>query len=121
MFARTAKVLTLERQHAVRAQVRQTLSKIQEPDRLNAALRCRRPVLMRRWQLDPANGKPVCAWEVDSPDLSAEPCIGPNRPMRERQLLCIAVLPRRAAVAGALRPTSSYSVFWPPSAYSFRR
>ena len=68
MFARTAKVLILERQHAVRAEVRRTFS-TQEPDRLNAPLRRRRPVLVRRWQLDPVSGKPICAWEVQSPDL----------------------------------------------------
>jgi hypothetical protein len=102
MFARTAKVQTLERQRAVRAQVRQTFSKIQEPDRLNAPLQRRRPVLVRRWQLDPVSGKPVCAWEVESPDLPRD--LGIDWPMQEPQLLCIGVLPRRAAAAGAFRP-----------------
>ena len=109
MFARTAKVQTLERQNAVRAQVRQTFTKIQEPDRLSAALRRHRPVLMRRWQLDSVSGKPVCAWEVESPDqppdLAPDLGIDPTWPMQEPQLLCIAVLHCRAAAAGAFRPT----------------
>ena len=93
MFARTAKVLTLERQRAVRAQVRQTFSKVQDLDRLNAPRR--RPILIRRWQLDPVSGKPVCAWEVESPDLPRGLGITPIRSMPEPQLLCIAVLPRQ--------------------------
>jgi hypothetical protein len=80
MFARTAKVQTLERQNAVRAQVRQTFTKIQEPDRLSAALRRRRPVLMRRWQLDSVSGKPVCAWEVESPDQPPDLAPDPTSP-----------------------------------------
>ena len=48
MFARTAKILTVERQRTVRAQVRQTFSKVQDPDRLNAPRR--RPILIRRWR-----------------------------------------------------------------------
>jgi hypothetical protein len=100
MFARSAKVLTLERRHAARAQGRQTVSKIVQPDRVNAALRHRRPVLVRRWHLDPASGKPACAWEVEGPDPAGDPGIEPTSP----QLLCIAVLPRLAAAAGAFRP-----------------
>jgi hypothetical protein len=101
MFARTAKVLTLERQHAVRAQGGQTLSKIQVPDHLNAPLRRRRPVLVRHWQRDPVSGKPACAWEVESPDPRPDPSIDQAKP----QLLCIAVLPCRAPAADAFRPT----------------
>ena len=102
MFARTAKVLTLERQRAVRAQVRQTFSKVQDLHRLNAPRR--RPILIRRWQLDPVSGKPVCAWEVESPDL---PRSGhhPNQVDAGAALLCIVVLPRQAAAASAFRPT----------------
>jgi hypothetical protein len=96
MFARIAKVLTPERPHAVQVQSRQTFSKIQEPDGLNAPLRRRRPVLVRRWHLDSVSGKPVCAWEVEGPDLPRDLGIGPFRPMQEPQLLCVAVLPRRA-------------------------
>lgn len=92
MFARIAKVLTLERPHAVRVQGRQTFSKIQELDRLNALPRRRRPVLVRRWHLDSVSGKPVCAWEVEGPDLPPDLGIGP---IQESQLLSIAVLPRR--------------------------
>jgi hypothetical protein len=105
MFARTAKVLTLERQHAVRAQGGQTLSKIQGPDRLNAPLRRRRPVLMRHWQLDPVSGKPVSAWKAESPDLQPDPSIDQTWPMQEPQVLCIAVLLPGAAAARAFRPT----------------
>ena len=93
MFARTAKILTVERQRTVRAQVRQTFSKVQDLDRLNAPRR--RPILIRRWQLDPVSGKPVCAWEVESPDLPRGLGITPIRSMPEPQLLCIAVLPRQ--------------------------
>ena len=103
MFARTAKVLTVERQRAVRVQVRQTFSKVQDLDRLNAPRR--RPILIRRWQLDPVSGKPVCAWEVESPDLPRGLGITPIRSMPEPQLLCIAVLPRQAAAASAFGPT----------------
>jgi hypothetical protein len=105
MFVRTAKALTLERQHAVPAQGGQTFSKIQQPDRLNAPLQRRRPVLVRRWHLDSVSGKPACAWEVEGPDLPRDLGIGPTWPMREPQLLCIAVLPRRGAAADAFRPT----------------
>ena len=57
MFARIAKVLTLERPLAVRVQGGKTFSKIQEPDRLNAPPRRRRPVLVRTlWR------KLVLAW-----------------------------------------------------------
>ena len=66
MFARIAKVLTLERPHAVRVQGGQTFSKI------NAPPRRRRPVLVCRWHLDSVSGKPACAWEVESPDLLPE-------------------------------------------------
>jgi hypothetical protein len=101
MFARTAKVLTLERRHAVRAQVGQASSKIRQSDRLSAALRRRRPVLLCRWQLDPASGRPVCAWDVECLDLDIEP----SWPMQEQQLLCIAFFVLPAAAAGAFRPT----------------
>jgi hypothetical protein len=83
MFARTAKLLTLGRPQAVRAPVGQEFSKIREPDRLNAALRRRRPVLLCRWQLDSASGRPVCTWEVESPDLAPNLRINPGRPMPE--------------------------------------
>jgi hypothetical protein len=57
-------VQTAGRLHAGRAQIWQTFSKVQEPDRLNAPRRSRRPLLSRRWKLDPVSGKPVCAWQV---------------------------------------------------------
>jgi hypothetical protein len=104
MFLRIAKVLTLERQHAVRAQGGQTSSKIQQPDRLNAPLHRRRPVLVRRWHFDSVSGKPACAWEVEGPDLARDLGIGPTWPMQEPQLLYVAVLPRRRAAADAFRP-----------------
>ena len=105
MFARTAKVLTLERRHAVQAQVGQASSKIRQSDRLSAALRRRRPVLLCRWQLDPASGRPVCAWDVECPDLAPDLDIEPSWPMQELQLLCIAFFVLPAAAAGAFRPT----------------
>ena len=82
MFARTANVQTVAHQHAARAQVGQTFSKVQEPDRLNAPLRSRRPVLSRRWKLDPVSGKPVCAWEVERPDQPRDMGIDPIWPMQ---------------------------------------
>ena len=104
MFARTAKVLTLERRHAVQAQVGQASSKIRQSDRLSAALRRRRPVLLCRWQLDPASGRPVCAWDVECPDLAPDLDIEPSWPMQEQQLLCIAFFvfcrPRQPAPSG---------------------
>jgi hypothetical protein len=96
MFARIAKVLTLERSHAVQVQSRRTFSKIQEPHRLNAPLRRGRPVLVRRWHLDSMTGKPACAWKVEGADLPRDPDIAPTWPTQEPQLLCVAVLPRRA-------------------------
>ena len=94
MFARTAKVLTLERRHAVQAQVGQASSKIRQSDRLSAALRRRRPVLLCRWQLDPASGRPVCAWDVECPDLAPDLDIEPSWPIRSSNcsasLLCFA-------------------------------
>lgn len=81
MFARTAKLLTLERPHVVRARVGQAFSKIREPERLKPALRRRRPVLLCRWQLDPASGRPVCTWEVESHDLARNLRIDPRQPM----------------------------------------
>jgi hypothetical protein len=97
MFARTAKFLTFERPHTVRGQVGQTLSKIRELDRLNAAPRRRRPLLRCCWQLDPASGRPVCSWEVESPERgidSGRPDAGADA------LLCIAVLRPGAAASG---------------------
>ena len=85
MFARTAKVLTLERRHAVQAQVGQASSKIRQSDRLSAALRRRRPVLLCRWQLDPASGRPVCAWDVECPDLAPDLDIEPSWPVPEHR------------------------------------
>jgi hypothetical protein len=88
MFARTANVQAVARQHAARAQVGQTFSKVQEPDRFDATLRGRRPVLLRRWKLDPVSVKPVCAWEVERPDQPRDLGIDPIWPMQEPQLLC---------------------------------
>jgi hypothetical protein len=100
MFARIATVQTLERQHAVRAQVRQPFPKVQEPERRDAPLRPRRPVLTRRWELDPASGKPVCTWQVEGPDLPPDLTIDPTKPAQKPQLLWIAVWPRLAAAGG---------------------
>jgi hypothetical protein len=104
MFARTAKVLAFERLHPVRAPVGQAFE-VREADRLNAALRRLRPVLLCRWQLDPASGRPVCAWDVESPELAPSPEIDPSWAIPEQQLLCIAVVAHRAAAPGAFRAT----------------
>ena len=103
MFARTAKLLTLERPQPVRAPVGQAFSKIREPDRLNAALPRRGPVLLCRWQLDSASGRPVCTWEVKSTDLAPNLRIDPRRPIPE----CCAspFLVHRVAAAGDFRST----------------
>jgi|HubBroStandDraft_6_1064221.scaffolds.fasta_scaffold655400_2 hypothetical protein len=107
MFARTAKVLASGRRRAMQAPVGHAFWKIHEADRRNAALRLRRPVPLARWRLDPASGRPVCTWEVESPELAADlaPDLGidPSWPMPEQQLLCIAVLTYPATAGGAFR------------------
>src|ERR1700730_1071928 len=107
MFARTAKVLASGRRRTMQAPVGHAFWKTHEADRRNAALRLRRPVPLARWRLDPASGRPVCTWEVESPELAADlaPDLGidPSWPMPEQQLLCIAVLTYAATAGGAFR------------------
>ena len=117
MFARIAKVLTVACRPES-AQVRRVNSKIQTYDSAGPALRWRRPALNCRWQLDPASGRPVCAWEVESPDLAPDfvPGFGPDlapdhapdlvpelgRDLHRPQSLRVDALPRRRTAV--LRP-----------------
>jgi hypothetical protein len=103
MFARAARALTFERRHAVPPPVGQAFSGIHETDDSSATLRRRRPILLCRWQLDPATGRPVGAWEVESPGL-ADVGVEPNRSRLEEPLVCIAISGQQA-VAGAFPPT----------------
>src|ERR1700730_12712697 len=107
MFARTAKVLASGRRRAMQAAVGHAFWKIHEADRRNAALRLRRPVPLARWRLDPASGRPVCTWEVESPELGADlaPDLGidPSWPMPAQQLLGIGVLTHAAHAGAAVR------------------
>jgi hypothetical protein len=91
MFARTAKVLTLERRRAMQAPAGQAFSN--ESDRLKAARRRRRPVLLCRWQLDPANGRPICAWHVECPDRAPDLDIDPSWPTQVQPLFIVTSPP----------------------------
>jgi hypothetical protein len=95
MFARTARVLTVERRPAMQAPAGQAFSN--ESDRLNAARRRRRPVLLCRWQLDPASGRPFCVWHVEcpdvAPDLEPDLDIDPSWPMQARPLFFVTSRP----------------------------
>jgi len=111
MFARIAKVLTVACRPEP-AQVRQATSKIQNHDSAGPALRRRPAVLTCRWQLDPASGRPVCAWEVESPDLAPDlmpelapdPDVSPASPMQQPQSLRRAARLRVIEAAGVVQP-----------------
>lgn len=97
MFARTAQIMTLGCRAPARAE--QQSSKIHDavPPR-------RQPVLRARWRLDPATGRPICAWEIEAPSLAADLDADPGWSDQEPKLVCIAVLPRSRAAAGSFRP-----------------
>ena len=73
MFARLATILAVGRRHALPANAR-------PGHRIDQGRPRGRPNLICRWRLDPASGRPVCAWSID--DVLPEEQVGRGLALR---------------------------------------
>ncbi len=82
MFAKLATTLAIGRRDAWRPS---GLSNRHDDARC-AARAPRRPVLLCRWTLDPASGRPICTWQADEAGSPA----APDRLRRRRPAFVLA-------------------------------